>query len=204
MKKSFIFSVLLITVISFSVSHAAASPRMQMIAEHPELKPGEVTNIDLRISDISPVYGAEMLLTFNPDVLEVISDNPDSGNMEIQPGDFFDLNQQHFPLQNRADNKAGRVYYAMSMLNPAPEASGEGVLIRVPFRAKAVGDAGLSVEKIRFGTREGKGITPEVSTAQPLTVISGEKNPLRFLIASVFLILIAGLGLIFRKGRNRM
>jgi hypothetical protein len=73
---------------------------------------------------------------------------------------------------------------------------------RIPFRAKAVGNAGLTVEKIRFGAREGKGITPEVITDNRLTVVSEEKNPILLFIVSAFLITAAGFGLFFRKCCN--
>ncbi len=157
------FSCILIFIALPAITFAAI-PRLIVQAPSNAANPGEQFNLDLRVSDIQPVYGAEIALYFDPDVLEVMDADTQTEDIQIKPGDFFDLNQNHFMLQNIADNTFGTVNYAMSMLNPSPAAQGGGTLMRITFRVKKSGATGLQIENSTFGTRDGQAIVPEYAT----------------------------------------
>lgn len=157
--KRYIFCKLILITLPAIVF--AAAPRLTVHTPTNAAKPGEEFNLDLRISAIRPVYGAEIVLHFDPDVLEVMDADAQTEDIQVKPGDFFDLNQTHFMLQNKADNTFGTVNYAMSMLNPAPAAQGEGALMRIGFRVKAPGATDIRIKNCVFGTRDGRSIVPE-------------------------------------------
>lgn len=157
--KRFIFCILIL--ITLPAIASAAAPRLTVQAPTSALKPGEEFNLDLRISDIQPVYGAEIVLHFDPDVLKVMDADTQTEDIQVKPGDFFNLNQKHFMLQNKADNTFGTVNYAMSMLNPSPAAKGDGALMRITFQVKAPGATDIRIKNCVFGTRNGGSIVPE-------------------------------------------
>ena len=157
--KLYFFCILIFIALPVSIS--AAVPRVILQAPANAAKPGEQLNLDLRISDIQPVYGAEIALYFDPEILEVVDADTQTEDIQIKPGDFFDLNQNHFMLQNLADNTFGTVNYAMSMLNPSPAAQGGGTLMRIAFRVKKPGATDIQIKNFLFGTRDGQAIVPE-------------------------------------------
>jgi len=202
MQKQYISILIFIAVILLPVFCRAESV-LEISTENPNLKPGEFTTADLRISGISPVYGAEMILTFDPNILEVADEDKEKEDIQISPGKFFDLSQSHFPLQNQVDNKNGRIYYAVSMLNPAPEAQGEGILAQIAFRAKAPGDANLKIEKIKFGTRDGRTVVPNTEPHVQIQVKNRSGNYLMFAVTvSTAMLLFAGIVFILHKRRK--
>ncbi|MDM8542524.1 cohesin domain-containing protein [Desulfococcaceae bacterium HSG9] len=157
--KLYLFCALIL--IALPAITSAAVPRLIVQAPTNAAKPGEQFDLDLRISDIQPVYGAELTLHFDPEVLEIIDADTQTEDIQIKPGTFFDLNQNHFMLQNLADNIFGTVNYAVSMLNPSPAAQGEGTLMRIAFRVKKPGATEIQIKNCKFGTRDGQAIVPE-------------------------------------------
>lgn len=160
--KLFLSSMFILALISMAVPAAAASAnaRLDLYSESSTIEPGDEAIVEVRVKDAAPVYGAEFTLSFDPDVIEVVDSDAQTEGVQIAPGGFFDLSKNHFPLQNHADNSEGIVRYAVSMLNPAPSAQGDGSLAKIGFRAKSLGQAGVRIETSTFGTRDGEAIIP--------------------------------------------
>lgn len=86
----------------------------------------ETLDVFIRINDVSGLYGADVLLTFDPAVLEVTA-LQESVDFLLPP--FYIARKQY-------DNTAGTVRLALTQLNPRPPVSGSGNFGRVTFRAK--------------------------------------------------------------------
>lgn len=82
----------------------------------------------IKVDNVANLAAFEIHLSFNPNVLEVIS---------LTNGGFVaaDIN-----AQNVFDNAAGTIDYAVAQLN-RPPASGSGTLLCIIFRAKAIGSS---------------------------------------------------------------
>ena len=179
----------------------AANAGLELRSESSKLAPGDETIVEVRVKDMAPVYGAEFILSFNPDVLEVVDSDAQTKGVQIAPGGFFDLSKNHFPLQNHADNSEGSVRYAVSMLNPAPEAQGDGALAKIAFRAKSLGQAGVRIDSSTFGNRDGEAVVPGLQNEWALQSVEDTG----LLSRSSALIVMAGilsamiLAVIFRK-----
>ena len=156
-----LFCFSLFCVIIISGTQATAKSRLS-IQTPAAVLPGKPFKVDLLIKDIQPVYGVELALRFDPDILEVIDADTEEPDIQVEAGKFFDIRQNHFVLQNKANNTEGAIGYAMSLLNPAPAAQGEGTLARITFKGKTTGKTAISIAKAKFGTRDGKAIIPEI------------------------------------------
>ncbi len=101
------------------------------------LRPGEVTTLALRLSDVRELFALEMQLGFDPSLVEVLDEDPGREGVQIAPGDFPPL-AGVFVQTNTVDNAAGRIDYAMALIDSSG-VSGSGVVARMRVRALAPG-----------------------------------------------------------------
>lgn len=96
----------------------------------------EIVQVQVWINDVSNLYAADVQLSFDPSVLEVVDFDPGTpGVIELEPGGF--LVPPLWTARNTADNVAGTIWYAATQLYPTPPAEGSGILFVIRFRAKA-------------------------------------------------------------------
>ena len=115
----------------------------------------ETIQVNIRINAVAGLYGADVRLSFDPAILEVVdaNSNPVDG-IQVENGGFL-APQLWFTVLNAADNTAGTIQYAATQLNPTPEASGSGILAIIRFRAKGTGASALSFTYSQLATRNG-------------------------------------------------
>lgn len=112
----------------------------------------ETLDVFIRINDVEGLYGADVLLTFDPEILAV------DGLQELD--DF--LKPPFFIPRNEFNNTAGTVRLALTQLNPTPPATGSGNFARITFRAK--GDGSNSPLQFSFAQLAGLGGAPIPAT----------------------------------------
>lgn len=122
------------------------------------LKSGEQGSISLRVDDAQNMYGIEFHLTFDPNVVEVVDADTSKPGVQIKPGDWL---KNSFVAVNKADNAAGKIDYAVTLLNPAPPVSGSGTIATITFKGKNNGTSALKVQKAILASRDGKEIKSE-------------------------------------------
>jgi hypothetical protein len=108
-----------------------------------KVRVGQKTTVDLAIDQVSELYGAQIQLRFDPEVLEVVDANLEQEGIQIEPGSFP---IPDFVVQNTANNQTGIVDYAATQLPPNKPASGTGVIARITFQAKKA-----ATSQIQFG-----------------------------------------------------
>lgn len=108
---------------------------------------GSDVTVAIRLENVSDLYGIEIDLTFDPAFLQVQDDKPGTVGVQILPGDFPNP-ELYFVAQNIADNQAGSIAYAISLLRPAPAANGSGALAFIRFRALTAGTTGVSIARV--------------------------------------------------------
>ena len=129
---------------------------------------GTTTTVEVQVQNVTGLYGVDIRLSFDPAKLEVVDANPGVAGVQIEPGPFLDVNQG-FVAQNSADNAAGRINYAMTLLNPASPVDGSGTLMRITFRAKAEGESVISFLSALLSDRPGMQI-PATTVPGTITV----------------------------------
>ncbi len=140
-----------------ATARANGGAGVRLSAERLNLGAGNEMAVDILAEGVPPVYGVDVRLRFDPAQLEVVDADASAPGIQAAHGDFINP-AQSFILENRANNQAGTVDYALTLLRPAPPAQGNGVLARVTFRAKVDGWATVAVEQAAFGTQTGQTI----------------------------------------------
>jgi len=128
----------------------------------------EVVPVTVRINDVTNLYGADVLLTFDPNVLEVVDADGNSGN-GIQVENAGMLSSRIWVARNEANNGAGTVRYAVTLLNPAPPVNGSGDFIRIYFRAKTAGTSVLHFSYIKLAAPGGEEILSTATDGSAIT-----------------------------------
>jgi hypothetical protein len=96
---------------------------------------GFTTTVDVRVEEVTDLYGYEVHLTFDPAKVRV--DGP------VQPGDFFQGKSTQV-YQNVVNNTTGSVDYAVTLQGEPAGVSGSGTLFRLVLRGLAEGTSPLN------------------------------------------------------------
>lgn len=124
----------------------AAGPAVAVDPATSSIVVGETTDVAVVISDVTSLYSASFHLTFDPAVLEVVDADLSRDGVQVYAGTFPGPSQGPGEIvTNVADNAAGTVDYDFTLIQPAPPASGSGVLAVIRFQAKATGTSALSI-----------------------------------------------------------
>jgi hypothetical protein len=125
---------------------ALAPAHLRVWPADPLMAPlGGLVKVTLEIEDVQNLYGADVDLSFDPDLLEVVDVDPVTPGVQIERGDFPDPAQGAVAAEE-ADNVTGMVSYAITLKSPVSPASGSGTLCAITFRAKAVGTSALTIQ----------------------------------------------------------
>jgi hypothetical protein len=167
------FALTLVVSLPAMVARAAGGPQLLLKAKKSKAIVGEQVVVDVLVKHAPEVYGANVRLVFDPTVLEVVDADKGAEGIQVKPGKFLNP-EKGFILQHRVDNKAGTIDCALTLLNPAPPAKGNGTLMQATFRAKAEGRTTISIEDGLFGTRTGETIAPALEDVEVFVVSSGK------------------------------
>jgi LysM repeat protein len=167
-------TILVVTLSSIPVSYGLASDTVVVIdPSSDEVTVGEKTTVDVRIEGVTGLYGAEVQLTFDPELLKVVDADPDMAGVQIQPGTFPN---PYFPAQNVVDQTAGKIEFAASQGPGDEPVSGSGVFAKITFKGKAAGTSAVSFDEILLSDQEGEVITADTQDGS-ITVTDEEDTP---------------------------
>ena len=100
------------------------------------------TTLEVRVDNVSDLYGADVQLAFDPTVLQVLDDNPKMVGVQVTPGPLLQAALVD-DIEADADNNLGSVRFIRTLLNPMPAVSGSGVLLTFRIEALAPGHSPL-------------------------------------------------------------
>jgi hypothetical protein len=167
-----LFFIALISPLMLSM--AADGGRLLVSASENILLVGETAAMEVRVKGAPEIYGADVHLTFDPAILEVLGADGEASEPKLIPGEFIAF-EKSFVLQNSVDNEAGTIDYALALLNPAPAVDGDGLLLSVLFLAKAEGETTIAISEGLYGTQTGDTIQPQLGSTK-IQVVSSEQK----------------------------
>lgn len=123
---------------------------------------GETAQVTVHVAEVEDLYGSEVHLRFDAELLEVVDQH---GSVEGARATHGDLLTVRFTAANVADNGAGTLVYAVSQMPPTGAATGSGDLLRFLVRARAAGTTVVQVEKVILASAKGEAIPLMVDVA---------------------------------------
>lgn len=130
---------------------------------------GDTVNVDIEIDGVSDLYAVEVHVAFDAARLQVLDDNPTEPGIQILPGSMFPKSDPSYVVTNNADNTAGKVDFAITLLAPESPLAGSGTLATIRFAAREEGTAQLSWDFAQMADKDGKAI-PHTKTGQAITI----------------------------------
>jgi hypothetical protein len=123
-----------------------------------ETQPGNRVEVPVQIEDVQELYGIDIEIKFDPDVIQIEDADPKASGTQPALGTFLDAGLSLF---NTVDNNAGVIRFVMSQVNPSKPKSGEGNLLILYVRGLAEGESDLEITILELSTRGGEAIAAE-------------------------------------------
>lgn len=143
---------LLLVLLSFS----AQAFEVKLVADA-----HETNKVNVVAKNISSVYGADILIGFDPQFFDVADQDDKKNGTQISKGNFFA--EGAYLLDNRIDLRKGEIHYATGLVRPMEDASGDGIIASFILKAKKSGATSVELKSAQFGTQEG-----ELHKAKPM------------------------------------
>jgi hypothetical protein len=174
----------LLLLVGLLPATAGAAPSANAIVRPDPIKSsvavGQIVTINLYVQDVTDLYGADVRLSFDPEILQVVDDAPATAGVQITPLSSF--LKPDFVVRKKACNGVdasdpdctggGLVWYAATQVNPSQPVSGSGSLAAVRFRRIKAGDTLIAVIHNELVTRTGTTIPSEVRDGTVSTATS--------------------------------
>ena len=136
---------------------------------------GEVVEMQIKAESVTNLYGANLVVTFDPTLLQVRDLNANENGIQIRSGDFLDINNQLIVI-NRVDNEAGIIEFAVTQTYPADARNGDGVLASITFDSIGEGHSAISLTEARLVDNSTPNPQVIPVTTQNGSVLSGQQK----------------------------
>jgi hypothetical protein len=113
-----------------------------------------VTQIE--VADISDLYGVDLRLTYDPDLVEVVDADPAKPGVQVGLGGVFE-GVESFVVKNEAG--AGEINFVASRVVPAPGFTGTNSLIEVDWLGKTGGETPLVFDSVKLSDPDGQSLS---------------------------------------------
>ena len=191
--KTLIFALILLGTCGLipcaAVPAAAQGAKVWLDPATLELAPGEEGTLEIKVQNVVQLAGAEVHLTFDPALLEVVDAESSTEGTQITHGDFL---SPDFVVQNAADPATGTVHYAIACMPLDKAVNGSGVLARITFRALGQGESLVSISGVLLADAQTQSITVETESSVVVVSRSGPSSPVWALIGLVAVAVTAG------------
>ncbi len=164
--KQLAFLFLFLFIAFGRVQAQEAETRITLHTPTTQLDIGDEFTVDVQLDTAPSLYGYDVRLQFDPDVVEIIDTDDGQSGVQLTAGTFFAQSESTFLLLNEGDNEMGQANFAIVLVNPAPAVAGSGILFSVPMRAIANGDVELSVLESTLATKEIEHVPHAVEAAE--------------------------------------
>ncbi len=152
---------------------AATSPGgtvVRIVPAPQQIEGGQTSTAEIRVENVAGLWGAEIQLQFDPMLLQVQDADPGTEGVQIQTG-FFP--SPDFVAENKVDNTAGIISYALTQLAPREPVNGSGQLASITFQAVNQGNSDLTLSVVKLATNQGQPILA-ISQGSQIVVVGGE------------------------------
>ena len=143
MKKITLISMILSLILSLGIAFAAPTTLYVDPSSVTGLTPGQTFTINIKVSDVTNLYGFEFKLGYDTSILDAT---------EITIGPF--LNEPIYTFKKKIDNTNGFLWVATSSQKPAAPKSGSGTLATITFQVTGSGSCALDLYGTKLGNSD--------------------------------------------------
>ncbi|WP_370978722.1 cohesin domain-containing protein [Agaribacterium sp. ZY112] len=197
--KSILFSLLLL-----NTAHSYVEATAQITWDKEHVHVGEVITLRIDLKNMPNVYGVQFEANYNKKRIKPIFEKD---KKSVQLGSLW-KDKNSFSLKNNVNTDNGKIELVHALLAPETSSSGHASLFKLSFASLNEGDISLDVEKLVFGTKEGKQVYPKIiQNTQPLILAKNANRPSNMLASpiaiSTYLVLLLVTAFIVYYVRNR-
>ncbi len=117
---------------------------VRIVPSSAQIGVGDTVSLSIRIENVIDLYSAEVNLTFDPVVLEVVDADPYLGGVQVQAGTFLRSDGEYTYCQ--VNNESGEIAFKQEAIDGT--VSGSGVLLTITFRGKMPGTSTIAFNPI--------------------------------------------------------
>jgi LysM repeat protein len=135
---------------------------------------GATKLVEIRINDVTNLFGVDVKVSYDPKVLEVIDADATMPGTQITAGDFPNTSSGQGLIQtNSVDTATGTISYVAVRLSPAPPQTGSGVIASVNFKAKAAGTSQVNLVSAMLSDQTAKAIPADLVNGKITVTCTG-------------------------------
>ncbi|MGC9394419.1 MAG: LysM peptidoglycan-binding domain-containing protein [Anaerolineae bacterium] len=142
-----------IIAVCASSAFAQSSTQVKLVPGEAAISVGQSIEITVQVENVANLYGAEIFITFDPNLLEVVDADPNRPGTQITTGDFLSGGMEG--ANAVAD---GRIEYIMQQVSPNPPSNGGGALARITFKGIGSGQTDIRIDDLFLSDQGGNGI----------------------------------------------
>ena len=116
---------------------------------------GEAVAAVVSVDGVSDLYGVEVHLAYDGDLLDVVDAESEVEGTQIESGSLLAI---EFVVLNQCNDAQRLIDYAASQMLPSEGVSGGGEIARITFKAVAAGSAELRLVTVVLASSEGSAI----------------------------------------------
>ena len=120
--------IIAMTLVTTLSAQAQAQQSANVYLQPVESAEGQLV-VNVMVENVTDMYGAEFQLRYNPAVFSVQDTDPNREGIQIEPGTLLPADKG-FVVANQVNEAEGTITFALTLLNPAPPATGSGPLAR--------------------------------------------------------------------------
>ncbi len=143
-----VLMTLFISIVSISAFQVASAQGVMVKAEASASQPkvGDTLTVNIKLSNAQDIYGLDVTLDWNPQVLTAISVTPQLG-VESNPQGVLHESQT-YPIDVEDNTQTAGQYHllATSIGASTPSFSGSGTIAVIQFNVTSLGDTGLALD----------------------------------------------------------
>ncbi len=154
-------SLALLTALGRGSAEAQGGTTVSLSPTPAYTEPTLTTTVGITISDVISLYGVDVRLAFDPDVVEV--EDSDAGRAGVQIRTLSGLLSPDLVILNTVDNATGTILFAVTQISPTMAVTGSGLVAEIVFEGVQAGSTPISITYQKLVRRDGTTIptTPE-------------------------------------------
>ena len=129
-----------------ATARAQETACVSIVPEAQTVPVGGETELEIRASNVNNLYGVELHLTFDSELVEVIDADPVRDGIQVNTGDLLAPGMTEGIAVNQAYNSQGRIDFAVTLVADDEAVSGSGTLATIGFRCVTEGTAEIRFE----------------------------------------------------------